>query len=87
MVGRVTLVEVAISRKAGAKCRFVKGSGKLTTARKCSRPVFLKANGTTTWSLTTKRKLPKGSYAIVVRVTDAAGNVTAAAAKRKVRVK
>ena len=26
-------------------------SGKLTSARKCSKPVFLKAKGTTTWSL------------------------------------
>jgi sulfur carrier protein ThiS len=87
VAGKVARVDVAISRKAGTQCRFVSRSGTLTTARKCSKPVFLKAKGTTSWSLTTKRKLPKGTYTILVRVRDAAGNLRAKAAKRALRLK
>jgi hypothetical protein len=77
----------AISRKAGKKCRFVAASGRLTSARKCSKPVFLKAKGTTTWSLSVKRKLPRGSYTVLVRARDAAGNLQSTAAKRSLRVR
>src|SRR5262249_8244974 len=48
---KVARVDVAISRKAGRKCRFVAASGKLTSARRCSKPVLLKPKGTTSWSL------------------------------------
>jgi hypothetical protein len=65
----------------------VAASGKLTSARKCSRPVFLKAKGTTTWSLTTKRRLGPGTYTIQVRARDAAGNRQATAAKRTLRLR
>jgi hypothetical protein len=85
--GAVARVEVAISRTAGKrKCRFVAASGKLTSARSCSKPVWLKAKGTTTWSLSTKRRLPRGTYTIQVRARDAAGNRQARAAKRTQRV-
>jgi sulfur carrier protein ThiS len=83
----VARVELAISSKAGRRCRFVTRSGALTRKRGCSRPLFLAAHGTTTWSLTTKRKLPRGSYTIRVRARDAAGNVQAPPAKRTVRVR
>jgi hypothetical protein len=36
--------------------------------------------------LTLKRKLPHGTYAVLVRAHDAAGNLTARPAKRTVRV-
>jgi hypothetical protein len=85
--GKVARVDVAISRKAGSKCRFVTRSGKLTSARKCTRRVFVKARGTTSWSLTSKRKLPKGSYTVLVRARDAAGNAQSRLTKRKVRVR
>jgi hypothetical protein len=67
-------VEVAISRKAGRRCRFVAAAGMLTKTRKCSKRVFLRAKGTATWTLRVKRKLPRGRYAIAVRATDRAGN-------------
>jgi hypothetical protein len=82
----VARVEVAISRAAGSKCRFVDRSGKLTKARKCSRPVFLRAKGAREWSLSTARKLPRGTYTIRVRAVDAAGNVQPKAAARTQRV-
>ena len=86
VAGKVARVEVAISRKAGKKCRFVASSGKLGSARKCSKPVFLKAKGTTTWNLGLKRKLPHAKYTILVRARDAAGNLQATAVKRTVRL-
>ena len=88
VAGRLARVEVAISRKAPRnRCRFVTSSGKLTSARKCSRPVFLKANGTTTWSLTTRRRPGPGTYTIQLRARDAVGNLQATAAKRSQRVR
>jgi len=61
-------------------------SGELTNARRCSKPLWLKAKGTTTWSLTTKRRLPRGTYTIQVRARDVAGNRQAKAANRTQRV-
>jgi hypothetical protein len=46
----------------------------------------ISATGTTRWSLTTKRRLPRGRYTISVRARDAAGNVQARPAKRRHRV-
>jgi hypothetical protein len=87
VAGAVARVEVAISRTASRhRCRFVAASGKLTSARSCAKAVWLKAKGTTTWSLSTKRRLPGGTYTILVRVRDAAGNQQAKAAKRTQRV-
>ncbi len=74
--GAVARVEVAISRKAGTKCRFVGASGR----RSCAKPVFLKAKGTTSWSLTVK--LPRGSYTVQLRARDRAGNLQRAVTKR-----
>jgi hypothetical protein len=87
VAGHVARVEAAISRKAGQRCRFAGRNGKLGKPRKCSRPVWLKAKGTTTWSLVVKRKLPRGKYRVLVRARDSGGNVSAAPAKRTVRVR
>jgi hypothetical protein len=84
----VAVVEVAISRTAGRnRCRFLARGGKLTSARRCSQPVWLKATGTTSWSLSTTRGLPRGTYTIQVRARDVAGNLQAAAMKRTQRVR
>jgi hypothetical protein len=74
--GAVARVEVAIARKVGKKCRFVGAGGR----RSCAKPVFLKAKGTTRWSLTVK--LPRGSYALQLRARDRAGNLQRAITKR-----
>jgi hypothetical protein len=65
----------------------VGANGRLTAARRCSQPVWLKATGTTRWSLTTKRALPRGTYTIRVRALDRAGNRQAKAALRTQRVR
>jgi Quinohemoprotein amine dehydrogenase, alpha subunit domain III len=88
-VGCATLarVDVAISRKAGRRCRFVTAAGRLTSARKCGKRVFLRAKGTVNWTLGLKRKLPRGRYAIAVRATDKAGNRQAKLATRTLRIR
>ncbi len=78
--GAVARVELAISRKAGSKCRFASANGKLTRARRCSQAVFLKAAGTAAWSLSLK--LPRGSYTVQLRARDRAGNLQRAIARR-----
>jgi hypothetical protein len=78
--GAVVRVELAIARKAGSKCRFVGANGKLTRARRCSQPVFLKAAGTAAWSLSVK--LPRGAYTVQLRARDRAGNVQRAVSRR-----
>lgn len=85
--GALRRVEVAISRKAGRKCRSVKASGKLTKRRGCGKRVWLKAKGTSSWSLKLKRRLPRGRYTIRVRARDRAGNVQGKPAVRKLRVR
>ena len=88
VAGKVTRVEVAISRRArGRKCRFVAPSGGLGRTRACAKPVWLRARGTTTWAFDAKRRLPRGTYALSVRSRDAAGNVQARAATRTQRVR
>jgi hypothetical protein len=87
VAGAVARVEVAIARKAGRRCRFVTATGGLTSARSCSKPVWLRARGTSRWSLSTKRRLPNGAYAIEVRARDAAGNRQARIATRTLRLR
>ena len=88
VAGRVARVEVAIARAAAKrKCRFVAGGGRLTAARKCSKPVWLKAKGTATWRLDSGRALPRGSYTVKARARDAAGNVQPAPVRRTLRVR
>jgi hypothetical protein len=87
VAGRVARVELAISRRSGKRCRFVAGTGRLGSPRACSRPVFLRAKGTTRWTMTLNRKLPRGTHTVLVRARDAAGNLTARPAKRIVKVR
>jgi hypothetical protein len=85
VAGRVARVELAISRTAGRRCRFASARGRLGKARACSRPVWLKAKGTTRWSLAVK--LPRGRYTLLLRVRDGVGNLSARPVKRSVRVR
>jgi hypothetical protein len=78
----VKLVDVAVTRlgrgarASAAACSVLKPSGKLKKVRKVAgkcRPHFLRAKGTTSWSLKLKRRLPKGNYVVYSRATDNAG--------------
>lgn len=69
----VKAVEVAIV-KTGKKCTQLGSNGKFTPAPKCDGPTsFLKAKGTTSWSLKIAKGLPKGSYMVFARATDTGG--------------
>jgi len=48
----------------------------------CRKTTYISAKGATKWSLTLKRRLPKGRYQIWVRGIDAAGNVERKSRKR-----
>jgi hypothetical protein len=77
-------VEVSVSLAAGRRCRFIGSNGKLGKARRCTKPVFLRAKGASSWKLRLRRALPPGRYTVRVRARDRVGNVQAAAATRKV---
>jgi len=72
--GPVARVEVAVARLAGKRCSFLRASERLTPARSCARRLYLRAKGTTRWSLHGTRELPNGRYRVWVRAVDAHGN-------------
>jgi hypothetical protein len=77
--GKVRRVYVSIARIRGEKkhqrCAFLKGNGRLTGFRGCTRPVLLTAKGTSRWSITLEpHTLPRGNYRVVVRSVDTSKN-------------
>jgi hypothetical protein len=81
--GTVRRIRVSIARRTGKKCRSLLANGKLSRKRtSCRRTTYVSAKGKTKWSLTLKRRLPKGQYQIWVRGIDAAGNVEKKSRKR-----
>lgn len=68
----VSRVELAIVRRSGGKCTQLTARGRFTALAKCAAPSsFLRARGTTRWSLKV-RGLPKGSYTVFARAIDSA---------------
>jgi hypothetical protein len=57
-------VMVALSRVIAGRCRFLDRGGRLGRPRSCSRPVGLRAQGTTRWTLSLRAALQAGRYAI-----------------------
>lgn len=81
----VSRVELAVVRRSGGKCAQLTSKGKFRSLARCNAPTsFLRATGTTTWSLTIKN-LPKASYTIFARAFDSVGQKQAgfSAANRK----
>lgn len=81
--GPVRRVELSLVRLQGgariavARCQVLGSKGALRPikpskkAKRCSAGGFLTAKGTTTWSLTLRRPLPKGSYVLTSRAVGA----------------
>lgn len=71
-------VQVGVYRlaKGGKRAQAVLANGKLGPVRPLSTRGTLVAKGTSAWSLTVGKKLPKGTYKVAVRVLDSAGNAT-----------
>lgn len=78
----VARVQVAISLKHGKKCQFVTSAARLGRASSCSKPRWLSAKGTASWSLRLSKRLKHGSYQVLTRAVDSAGNVERAHARR-----
>ncbi|CAA9472478.1 MAG: hypothetical protein AVDCRST_MAG67-297 [uncultured Solirubrobacteraceae bacterium] len=72
--GSVSKVSVAVAREAGKTCRFLSKRGRLGEARACSKPVYLRAKGTKSWRLELKGSFGTGTYRVLVRARDGAGN-------------
>jgi hypothetical protein len=71
--GKVAYVDVALVRQFARSCRALRPNGSWRTIRKCSAPPFLRARGTTNWSLRLDRPLAKGVYVLFARATDDLG--------------
>jgi hypothetical protein len=80
--GGVGSVSVAIARKRGKRCAFLRGNGRLGRPSSCRRPSFLSARGTSRWKLRVKAKLPRGRYVALVRAVDGVGNTRRARSVR-----
>ncbi len=66
-------VEVAVGRRVGKRCKFLRANGTFTAARSCTRGSFLRASGRATWTLVVKKRLPAGRYVTWARGVDSAG--------------
>jgi hypothetical protein len=71
--GKVAYVDVALVRVAGTHCRALRPGGRLKPIKKCTAPPFVRARGTTAWTLPLTRRLPRGAYVIYARATDNQG--------------
>lgn len=76
--GSVAKVEFGLLQQASGGCKQLTASGKFAKAPKCTEPsVFLAAKGTSSWSYTLKKGLPKGKYVAFSRATDDKGTAQA----------
>ncbi|MEA2467101.1 MAG: hypothetical protein QOJ57_1227, partial [Thermoleophilaceae bacterium] len=72
---KVARVYVSVAKVRGRHgCRFLRHGGGLTRLKSCRRPVLFKARGTTSWRIALRARLPKGTYRVVARAYDGAGN-------------
>jgi hypothetical protein len=79
----VARVQVSISHRQGKRCQFLTGAARLSRkSSSCSKPHWVTAAGTATWSLRIPKQLPTGSYEVSTRAVDSAGNVERAHARR-----
>jgi glucose/arabinose dehydrogenase len=89
----VRLVEVALARRDGRRCRWWSGASRRPGRRAdCGRERWLPARLTRTgtnayaWRLALGRRLADGRWLLLLRATDAAGNTATRAAGRSARL-
>lgn len=79
----VAAVSVSVEFKQGKQCQFLGRGARISRKRtSCTRPHWLSAHGTATWSLRLPKRLRAGSYQVLTRAVDSAGNVERAHARR-----
>jgi len=80
-VAVVRLLGGATATTAAARCSAMRADGRFTAgkvkSKRCLTKRWLSAKGTTTWSLTLRRRLAPGTYAVFARATDSAGQTSA----------
>jgi hypothetical protein len=73
--GKVKRVIISVARQSGRTCRNLKANGRFAARGSCHKFLYLGARHKgTTWTFTTKRRVPPGQYRIRVKAIDAAGN-------------
>jgi hypothetical protein len=83
----VRRVEVALARRVRGGCRWLNTRGRLTRPRSCSRPRWLRARGTDRWRYDRRTRLPGGTYLVLTRARDRAGNLQGRPARAGRRVR
>jgi hypothetical protein len=73
--GRLARVLAAVALRDGKRCRFLRPSGRLSSARSCARPLYVPARGLGSWTLKVKAPLPRGRYHVWSQSADTSGNV------------
>ena len=78
--GKVKRLDVAVGKKTGTRCRFLRPTGGFTTSRPCSKPVYLRARlrkapgGTFAWT-SAPASFGPALYSLRSRGIDSDGNV------------
>jgi hypothetical protein len=72
--GRLARVLVAVARRDGRLCRFMRANGKLSKRRSCTKALALPAQGLSRWKLKVKGSLPRGLYLVWSQSVDISGN-------------
>jgi len=83
---RFSLVEVAVGRRAGARCAWLSAKGRPGKPSSCRKPVWLAARGVSHWSRRIRARLRPGRYRVAVRATDVAAR-RSAVAQRTLRLR
>jgi hypothetical protein len=73
--GRLARVVAAVARRVGRRCRFLRPGGRFSSARSCSRPLYVPADGLRRWKLKVRGDFPDGRYLTWSQATDTGGNV------------
>ena len=79
--GHLKRVDVSIAKVKGKDCSFMNSKGQFTAKRNCRRPILLAARGTSKWKFSNKVRLKRGTYRIIARGVDQAGNKEKPSAK------
>jgi subtilase family serine protease len=85
--GKVKRVRIAVARKAGKRCRFLRGRKGFSKPRGCTHRIYLTAHGTSKWSLTYRGRVAKGRYLTYVRASDVSKNIQLKVTARRFRVR
>jgi hypothetical protein len=72
--GQVSKVSLAISRRVGKKCQWLRPKGGFGPKTSCRKKTYVTARGTSRWTYKLKAPLKKGTYAVVPRAIDSVGN-------------